>query len=196
MKQDADSARLVGDAQRGRRPSKRWRTALIAILATAGGIAGYRYIRRAPKLTDKDTIVVAEFTNKTGDADFDETLRRGLAVELERSPFLSLISDQRVRATLHLMDRPENTPVIGDVAREICERTFSAAVVQGSISRLGGRYVLGLRAINCGNGEVLFDEQLQPAQKDEVLNSLSQLAGNLRTKQANRSPPSKSTRLR
>jgi eukaryotic-like serine/threonine-protein kinase len=187
LKQDIDSARLVGDAQRGRRPSKRWRTTLIVILATAGlGITGFLYIRGAPKLkdrklTDKDTIVLADFTNKTNDTDFDETLYQGLAMELAQSPFLSLISDQRVRATLHLMDRPESTPVIGDVAREICERTFSAAVVQGSISRLGSRYVLGLRAMNCGNGEVLFDEQLQPAKKDEVLNSLSRLAGNFRT---------------
>ncbi len=103
-------------------------------------------------------------------------------MELGQSPFLSLIPDQRVRATLHLMGRPENTPVIGDVAREICERTFSAAVVQGSISRLGSQYVLGLRATSCRNGEVLFDEQLQPAKKDEVLNSLSQVAGKFRTK--------------
>ncbi len=188
LKQEIDSVRHITDARRGMRVSKRWGTALIAVLATAGlGMAGYLYLRRAPKLTapkltDKDTIVLAAFTNKTNDADFDETLHEGLAVELAQSPFLSLISDQRVRATLHLMDRPENTPIIGDAAREICERTFSAAVVQGSISRLGSRYVLGLRATNCGNGEVLFDEQLQPAKKDEVLNSLSRLAGNFRTK--------------
>jgi eukaryotic-like serine/threonine-protein kinase len=183
LKQQIDSARLITDARRGTGVSKRWGAALIATAAIAGlGVAGYLYSRRAPKLTDKDTIVVADFANKTGDTDFDETLRQGLAVELGQSPFLSLIPDQRVRGTLHLMGRPENTPVIGDIAREICERTFSAAVVQGSISRLGSQYVLGLRATNCRTGDVLFDEQVQPAKKDEVLNSLSQVARKFRTR--------------
>ena len=163
--------------------SKRWGTALIAAVVTAGlSLAGYLYSHRAPKLTDKDTIVLADFNNKTGDSDFDQTLRNGLAVELGQSPFLSLVPDQRMHGTLHLMGRPENTPVIGEVAREICERTFSAAVVQGSISRLGSQYVLGLRATNCRTGDVLFDEQVQPAKKDEVLNSLSQVARKFRTK--------------
>jgi len=183
LKQRIDTARLITDARRGTGASKRWGAALIATAAVVGlGVAGYLYSRRVPKLTDKDTIVVADFANKTGDTDFDETLRQGLAVELGQSPFLSLIPEQRVRGTLHLMGRPENTPVIGDVAREICERTFSAAVVQGSISRLGSQYVLGLRATDCRTGDVLFDEQVQSAKKDEVLNSLSQVARRFRTK--------------
>jgi tetratricopeptide (TPR) repeat protein len=183
LKQQIDSARLITDARRGTGVSKRWGAALIATVAIVGlGVAGYLYSRRAPKLTDKDTIVLAEFANKTGDVDFDETLRQGLAVELGQSPFLSLISDQRIRGTLHLMGRPENTPVLGDVAREVCERTFSAAVVQGSISRLGSQYVLGLRATNCRTGELFFDEQVQLAKKDGVLNSLSQVARKFRTK--------------
>jgi len=148
LKQEIDSARLVG-TRRGSGLSKHWIAALIATVALTGlGVAGYFYTRRAPKLTDRDTIVVADFTNKTGDADFDETLHQGLAVELGQSPFLSLIPDQRIRGTLQLMGRPENTPVVGDVAREVCERTFSAAVVQGAISRLGSDYILGLRAAN------------------------------------------------
>jgi eukaryotic-like serine/threonine-protein kinase len=146
------------------------------------GVAAYLYTHRAPKLTDKDTLVLADFTNKTGDGDFDETLRQGLSVELGQSPFLSIIPDQRVRGTLHLMGREEHAPVTGDVAREVCARTFSAAVVQGSISRLGGTYVLGLRANNCRTGDVLFDEQLRPARKDEVLNALSLIARKFRTK--------------
>jgi len=183
LKQQIDSARLIKDARRGTGASKRWGAALIATVAIVGlGVAGYLYNTHAPKLTDKDTIVVADFANKTGDTDFDETLRQGLAVELGQSPFLSLISDQRVHGTLHLMGRPENTPVIGDVAREVCERTFSAAVVQGSISRLGSQYVLGLRASNCSTGDVLFDEQVQSAKKDDVLNSLGQVARKFRTK--------------
>ena len=182
LKQERDSGRLITDARRGPTVSKHWAAALIAVAIAGLGVAGYQYARRAPKLTEKDTIVLADFTNKTGDADFDETLRQGLAVELGQSPFLSLISDQRIRGTLHLMGRPENTPVLGDVAREVCERTFSAAVVQGSISRLGSQYVLGLRATNCRTGELFFDEQLQLAKKDGVLNSLSQVARKFRTK--------------
>jgi serine/threonine protein kinase/tetratricopeptide (TPR) repeat protein len=183
LKQDMDSAGLITDTRHGTGVSKRWRIALIAAVAIAGlGIIGYLYTHRAPKLTDKDTIVLADFTNRTGDADFDQTLRQGLAVELGQSPFLSLVRDKRIQGTLNLMSRPENTPVIGDVAREICERTFSAAVVQGSISRLGSQYVLGLRATNCRSGDVLFDEQVQAAKKDDVLNSLNQVARNFRTK--------------
>ena len=183
LKQRIDSARLITDARRGTGVSRRWIAALIATVGLAGlGVAGYLYTRRAPKLTDKDTIVVADFANKTGDTEFDETLRQALAVGLGQSPFLSLIPDQRVHGTLHLMGRPENTPVIGDVAREICERTFSAAVVQGSISRLGSQYVLGLRASNCRTGDMLFDDQVQSAKKDDVLKSLGQVARKFRTK--------------
>jgi len=183
LNQDVNSARLITDARYATGGSKRWGTALIAAVVIAGlALAGYLYSHRLPKLTDKDTIVLADFTNKTGDSDFDQTLRQGLAVELGQSPFLSLVPDQRIQGTLHLMGRPENTLVIGDVAREICERTFSAAVVQGSISRLGSQYVLGLRVTNCRTGDVLFDEQVQPAKKDEVLNSLSQVARKFRTR--------------
>jgi eukaryotic-like serine/threonine-protein kinase len=103
-------------------------------------------------------------------------------VELGQSPFLSLVPDKRIQGTLHLMSRPENTPITGDVAREACERTFSAAVAEGSISRLGSQYVLGLRVTNCRSGDVLFNEQVQAARKDDVLNSLSQIARNFRTK--------------
>jgi tetratricopeptide (TPR) repeat protein/tRNA A-37 threonylcarbamoyl transferase component Bud32 len=187
LKRDMDSAQRIAAApQTG--VSKRWTIALIAAVAIAGmGAAGYVYSHRptkpaAPGLTDRDTIVVADFTNTTGDTDFDQTLRQGLAVELGQSPFLSLVSDKRMQGTLGLMGRPQNTPVTGDVAREICERTFSAAVVQGSLARLGSQYVLGLRAANCRTGDALFDEQAQVARKDEVLNSLSQIAKKFRTK--------------
>ena len=183
LKQQIDSARLITDARRGAGVSKRWGAALIATVAIVGlGIAGYLYSRRAPKLTDKDTIVVADFANKTGDTDFDQTLRQGLAVELSQSPFLSLVPDQRIRGTLQQMGRPNNTPVIGEVAREVCERSFSAAVVEGSISRLGNQYVLGMRATNCRSGEILDDEQVQAPGKEDVLNALSRLATKFRAK--------------
>jgi tetratricopeptide (TPR) repeat protein len=145
-------------------------------------VVSYLYSHGRPKLTDKDTIVLADFNNKTGDTDFDQTLRQGLAVELGQSPFLSLVPDQRLKATLHLMGRPDNTLVIANLAREICERTFGAAVVEGSISRLGSQYVLGLRATNCRTGEILDDEQVQAPTKEDVLKALNQVAGKFRTK--------------
>jgi eukaryotic-like serine/threonine-protein kinase len=185
LKRDTEPAGLITGARHGAGTgvSKRWRTALFATAAVAGlAVGGYFYSRRAPKLTEKDTIVLADFNNKTGDGDFDETLRQGLAVELGQSPFLSLVPDKRIRGTLRLMGRPEDAPVTADVAREICERTFSAAVVQGSISRLGSQYVLGLRATNCRTGEVLDDEQVQAARKEDVLKTLGQVASKFRTK--------------
>jgi len=182
LKQDTDSARIAG-APLPPVSSKRRRTAVVSAAAIAGlSAAAYLYFHRAPALTDKDTIVLADFSNKTGDADFDQTLRQGLAVELGQSPFLSLVPDQRVQATLHLMGRPENTPVTDAVAREVCERTFSAAVVQGSIARLGDQYVLGLRATNCRTGEVIEDEQLQARRKEDILNALNQVASRFRSK--------------
>ena len=183
LKQDFDSARFRTGAGRGSGASKKWAIALLAVIATAGlSVGGYLYSRRAPKLTDKDTIVLADFNNKTGDSDFDQTLRQGLAVELGQSPFLSLVPDQRIQGTLHLMGRPNNTPAIGDLALEICERTFSAAVVEGSISRLGNQYVLGLRSTNCGTGAIIDDQQASVSKKEDVLNALSQIASKFRAK--------------
>lgn len=155
--------------------------AVIALLGIAFG-AWRIFLHRTPVLTDKDTVVLADFANSTGDSDFDETLRQGLEVELGQSPFLSLVPDQRVRGTLHLMGRPENTPVTGEVAREICERTFSAAAVQGSISRLGSQFVVALRASNCRSGEILDDEQVQVGKKEDVLNAVGQIANKFRRK--------------
>ena len=99
--------------------------------------AGYFYSHRTPKLTDKDTIVLADFINKTGDPVFDGTLRQGLAIQLEQSPFLRLVSDQRIRQTLRLMGQPADSPLTSELGREICERTASAAVLDGTIQSLG-----------------------------------------------------------
>ncbi len=120
--------------------------------------------RPAP-LTDKDTIVLAEFTNTTGDPVFDETLRQGLAVQLQQSPFLSLVSDDRIRRTMPLMNQPADARLTPDVARAVCVRTASAAVLEGSIAALGSQYVLGLRATNCATGDILADEQAQARTK-------------------------------
>ena len=116
-------------------------------------------------LTNKDTIVLADFVNTTGDQVFDGTLRQGLSVQLEQSPFLSLVSEDRIQQVLPLMGQPADAPLTAKVAREICERTASAAVLEGSIASLGSQYVLGLSAKNCRTGEVLDEEQVQAAKK-------------------------------
>ena len=154
-------------------------TASILVLAAA---AGYFYLRGAPKLTAKDTIVLADFENKTGDPVFDQTLRQGLGVQLEQSPFLSLVPERQVQQVLRLMNRPPETPLTPEVAREICERAGSAAVLEGSIARLGSQYVLWLRAANCRTGAVLAQEQAQAGRKEEVLNALSRIAVQIRTR--------------
>ena len=134
------------------------------------------------RLTDKDTIVLAEFENKTGDPVFDDTLRQGLSVALQQSPFLSVIPDQQVQATLALMGQPRDARLTADTAEQICERTGSAAVLEGSITSLGSQYVVGLRARNCNTGDILDEEQIQAGRREDVLNSLSQLARTFRTR--------------
>jgi tetratricopeptide (TPR) repeat protein len=162
------------------------RATLVAI--TAGAIlvlsaaAAYFYLHQAPKLTSADTIVLAEFTNATGDPVFDETLRQGLMVQLQQSPFLSLISDQRIRSTLPLMNQPADARLTPDIAQGVCVRTGSAAVLEGSIVALGSQYVVGLRATDCTTGDILADEQAQAARKEEVLGTLSQIATRFRTR--------------
>ena len=137
---------------------------------------------RTPSLTDQDTIVLAEFANTTGDPVFDETLRHGLAVQLGQSPFLSLISDSRIRKTLALMNQPANARLSGEVARSVGIRTSSSAVLEGSIVSFGTQYVLSLRATSCVTGDVLADEQTHATRKEDVLRALSQIAKRLRTR--------------
>jgi eukaryotic-like serine/threonine-protein kinase len=138
--------------------------------------------QRRPALGEKDSVLIADFTNTTGDPVFDGTLRQGLAVQLEQSPVLSLVSDERIQRTLGLMGQPPDAQLTPKLAREVCERTASAAVVDGSIASLGSQYVLGLRAIDCGTGTLLADEQRQAARKEDVLSVLSQMARELRSR--------------
>src|SRR6202035_3707840 len=145
-------------------------------------VAPYAYLHRPPKLTEKDTIVLADFENKTSDPVFDDTLRQGLSIELQQSPYLELISDQQIRQTLALMTRPNDARLTPEIAREICERTGSAAILEGSIRSLGSQYVLGLRAETCNTGSVLDQEQAQAARREDVLNTLSQIARKFRTR--------------
>jgi tRNA A-37 threonylcarbamoyl transferase component Bud32/tetratricopeptide (TPR) repeat protein len=153
--------------------------ACLAAIAIAAG--AFFSFRRTHPLGPKDTIVLADFVNHTGDTVFDGTLRQGLAIQLEQSPFLSLVADERIQATLGLMNRPADAPLTLEIAREVCERTGAAAVLEGSITSFGSRYVLGLRAKNCRTGKIIDEEQVQAARKEDVLNVLSQIAARFRT---------------
>jgi len=168
---------------RGARAAKRWKIAVpvvLLVLMVAGGL--YYRSRQSKPLTDKDTIVLADFTNTTGDPVFDGTLRQGLAAQLEQSPFLSLISDQRIAQTLALMSQSKNARLTPELAREVGQRTDSAATIEGSISTLGSQYVLGLKAVNCRNGDLLAQEQVTANGKEQVLKTLGEAATNLRRK--------------
>jgi serine/threonine protein kinase/tetratricopeptide (TPR) repeat protein len=154
----------------------------VIVLVGLGASGWLLYSRKAHRLTEKDTIVLADFSNSTGDPVFDGTLRQGMAVQLEQSPFLSLISDERIQQMLKLMAKPADARLTREIAREICERTASAAVLDGSIASLGSQYVLTLRAKGCRTGDVLDEEQVQAARKEDVLNALSQIASRFRTR--------------
>jgi serine/threonine protein kinase/tetratricopeptide (TPR) repeat protein len=182
LQRGADSAR-TGLEQPPAKARARWTVVAAAAAVVLAAVVGYIfYPRPASALTDKDTIVLAEFTNTTGDPVFDDTLRQGLAVQLQQSPFLSLISDERIRSTLPLMSQPADARLTPDIARGVCVRTASAAVLEGSIAMLGSQYVLGLRATHCTTGDILADEQAQAARKEEVLGALSQIATRFRTR--------------
>jgi len=138
--------------------------------------------RHAAPLTEKDTVVLADFTNTTGDAVFDGTLRQGLSSQLEQSPFLNLLSDERVAQTLALMAQPKDARFTRELAREVCQRTASAASIEGSISSLGSQYVVGLKAVNCRSGDVLANEQATANGKEQVLKELGEAATKMRVK--------------
>src|SRR5208282_1726157 len=115
--------------------------------AAIGGTFYFRSRQAMTRLTEKDTIVLSDFDNKTGDAVFDDTLKQGLSVQLEQSPFLALLSEDKVNATLKLMGRPAGDRLTPEVTREVCQRTSSTTMLTGSIARLGSQYVIGLRAV-------------------------------------------------
>jgi serine/threonine protein kinase len=138
--------------------------------------------RPAHTLTDKDSVLLADFSNSTGDPVFDGALRQGLAVQLEQSPFVSLVSEQRVQETLRLMGQTPDARLSPEISRDLCQRTASAAVLEGSIGRLGSRYVLGLRAANCRSGDILAEVQAVADSKEQVLTALGEAAVTLRTK--------------
>jgi DNA-binding winged helix-turn-helix (wHTH) protein len=156
---------------------------LVAILAVSVAILGgawYWRSHRAPKLTEKDTIVLADFDNRSGDQVFDGTLKTALSISLRQSPFLNALSDSEVAKTLQLMTRPVGTKLTPEVARELCLRAGSKAYIAGSIDSLGKEYVLGLKAVNCQSGDALTEEQVTAASKEKVLDALGEVASKLR----------------
>jgi DNA-binding winged helix-turn-helix (wHTH) protein/tetratricopeptide (TPR) repeat protein len=159
-----------------------WGGASLVLVALIGGGLYWRS-HKARALTEKDTIVLAEFDNKTGDAVFDRTLREGLSAQLEQSPFLNLLSDQRISETLALMAQPKDARLTSGLAREVCIRTGSAVTLDGAITMLGEDYVVGLKAVNCHNGEdVAPVEQFTVARKEKILPALGKAATQIRRK--------------
>lgn len=163
--------------------TRRWqRIVAIAVLLAVVAVT-WRSVRSRPRaLGEKDTVVLADFVNSTSDPVFDDTLRQGMAVQLEESPFLSLVSEERIRHTMSLMGEPENMRITPKIARQVCERLGSAAVIDGSIARIGTEYVLGLHAANCTTGETLDDEQVRAAREGDVLDAVTRIARNFRSR--------------
>jgi eukaryotic-like serine/threonine-protein kinase len=172
----------VGTAAPGRsgRAKLGWASAAIVLIAALTVGLYYRSHQQSKHLTDKDTIVLADFANSTGDAVFDDTLKTGLSVSLRQSPFLNVLSDGEVEKTLQLMTRPASTKLTPEVARELCQRAGSKAYLAGSVGSLGSEYVLGLKAVNCQSGDTLAEEQGTAASKEKVLDTLGEAASKLR----------------
>ncbi len=161
--------------------AQRWKTIVrAAVFVAAISLGAYFYFHRTHRLTDKDTIVLADFTNSTGDPIFDDTLKTALNVSLRQSPFLSVLPDSTVSKTLQLMTRPSSTKLTPELTRELCQRAGSKAYIAGSIGSLGSEYVLGLKVINCESGDSLAQEQVTIASKEKVLEALGEAAAKLR----------------
>jgi tetratricopeptide (TPR) repeat protein/tRNA A-37 threonylcarbamoyl transferase component Bud32 len=184
LKRDSESGTVAVPEALAVRFAKLWKVAvpvLLVALLIAGGFY-YRSQQQSKRLTDKDTIVLSDFDNKAGDAVFDDTLKQGLSVQLEQSPFLGLLSADKVNETLKLMGRLSGDRLTPEVTREVCQRTGSKAMLTGSIAGLGSQYVIGLKAVNCNTGDVLGETQEQAAGKEAVLKALDAAAVNLRSK--------------
>ena len=164
-------------------PRKLWKIAApVAVLLVAIGAGFFFYSRRSQAMTEKDSILLADFVNTTGDGVFDGTLKQALAVQLEQSPYLNVLPQSRIQAALRLMGRPPDERVTSDVAREICVREGVKAMLTGSISPLGSHYVIDLNAVNAQTGDSLARAQVESESKEQVLKSLDQAASNLRQK--------------
>jgi len=165
-----------------RRLSRRTIIAVAAAVIIALAVGARLLYRRQPRLSETDTIVLTDFANSTGDAAFDDTLKQALATELQQSPFLNIISDQKVSESMKLMGRGANERLDTKTALDLCQRVGSKAVLAGSIASLGSQYVIGLNALNCQTGSALAREQVQAARKENVLEALDKAASKLRAK--------------
>jgi tetratricopeptide (TPR) repeat protein len=185
LKRDTDSARGTASAKTEAITGVglRWKHVVLAAMAVLAllGIS-YLYFHHTTKLTDKDTIVLADFVNATGDSVFDGTLRQGLSVQLDQSPFLSIISDQQIQQTLEMMGQKPDAKLTPEIARDLCQRTGSAAVLDGSIAQFGTQYLLTLKATNCVSGDSLASAEAKAINKDHVLDALGETASELRNK--------------
>jgi len=183
LKRDSESGySAVASETLAARVAKVWKIAvavLLVALLIAGGLY-YRSRQQSNRLTDKDTIVLADFANSTGDAIFDDTLKTALNVSLRQSPFLNVLADSEIAKTLQQMTRPAGTKLTPEMARELCQRAGSKAYIAGAIGSLGSEYVLGLKAVNCQSGDTLAEQQVTAASKEKVLNALGEAASKLR----------------
>jgi len=186
LKRDSDSNQSAFTAKAAAtkpvRRLNRW-VAIAGAVAICGGLAiAVRHVlpRKAHTLSVEDSVVVADFANSTGDSVFDGALRQGLSVQLQQSPFLRIVSDQRIRETLRLMGKPQDARLVPEIAKDLCVRVESKAYIAGSIANLGNDYVIGLQAVNCLTGDLLAQEQVQALGKEKVLDGLGHAAGKLR----------------
>ena len=185
LKRDTDSAQVTIGSRIGAATGigLRWKLivpAAVAVLALSVG--GYLYFHGTPKLTDKDTILLADFINTTGDGVFDGTLRQGLSVQLEQSPFFSLVSEAGIQQGLRLMGQPADAKLTPELAQDLCQRAGGTAVLDGSIAQIGSQYLLTLKAVNCSNGELLASTEAQASDKNHVLDALGKTASEIRNK--------------
>ena len=176
---------VTGPAESARAKStlRRWIILAGALAIVAAAAAGaYFHFHRAPAIAGKDSIVIADFTNTTGDSVFDGTLRQGVSAQLEQTPFLDIVSGSQITDVLHLMEKAPDTRLSQDVAREVCQRANAKVLIQGSIAALGNQYVIGLDAINCRTGETLAQEQVTADGKEKVIAALGKATSDLRSK--------------
>ena len=181
---NAELPHKLRTAEQSRSRLKRNQIAALAaiVVAVALLVSGAFYWRRSHTLTEKDTIVLADFVNNTGDAVFDDALKQGLSVELEQSPFLNILSDDGVKQQLGYMGRSAEDRLTPEVALEVCKRSGSKVMLLGSISSMGSHYVIGIKSINCRNGDSLDKEQIEADKREDVLSKLHEVGTRLRNK--------------
>src|ERR1019366_9242696 len=180
LKRDSESARVPAATSAAAKSHLGIWKLIIPVAIVVLAVGGYLYLHRTPKLSDKDTVVLTDFANSTGDPVFDDTLKTALNVSLRQSPFLNVLSDSEVAKTLQLMTRPVGTKLTPELTRELCLRAGSKAYIAGAIGSLGSEYVLALKGVNCQSGDTLAQEQVTAASKEKVLGMLGAAVSKLR----------------